>query len=357
MGWFWGGTTGGELGWYWPGSEGGPLGGRKSVGLGYHPDLPDLRDYRLDVDKADRLPESVIEVLSEIKIQNAERYWRQKKRPSKAELKRAAEQYPSYLLKEIDALPAQYDLRCTGHFTPVEDQGELGSCTSQAVIGMVEYLMRAGGAVQPDMSRMFLYKTTRRLLGWSGDTGAYLRTTIKAMALFGVPPEHEWPYHLDLLDKEPDAYHYSFAQNFKALAYARLDGYGDEAGGSTTLDTIKRTLADGFPVAFGFPVYSSISSVSPPDYIIPYPKPELGDKLLGGHAVLAVGYDDNRVTSCDTPTDKAQKKGVIVIRNSWSQAWGEGGYAYLPYEYVTGELAVDFWSIFNKDWIRLGQFQ
>lgn len=204
-----------------------------------------------------------------------------------------------------------------------------------------------------DMSRMFLYKVSRRLLGWTGDTGAYLRTTIKAMALFGVPPEFEWPYTNELLDEEPDAYHYSFAQNFKAMAYARLDGYGEGTGGDATLNTMRRTLGDGFPVVFGFPVYRSVSSVQFPDYVIPYPQTQLGDSLIGGHAVLAVGFDDNKITK---KINQMEKRGALIIRNSWSQQWGEGGYAYLPYDYVRNQLAVDFWSIFNKDWINLDQF-
>lgn len=359
LGWYWGGKSKkpnapqGE--WVHPGAGGGsgmPFFAPKTVALGYHPDLPDLRDYQLDKPKKE-IPESVQEVLQKIKQQNVLLYKGPQEKLTDAQIQKKAGEFKSYLLYETDDLPARHDLRETGYFSPVEDQGEIGSCTAQAVIGLVEYLMRSGGSQPMDMSRMFLYKVSRRLLGWTGDTGAYLRTTIKAMALFGVPPEFEWPYTNELLDEEPDAYHYSFAQNFKTMAYARLDGYGEGSGGDATLNTMRRTLGDGFPVVFGFPVYRSISSVQFPDYVIPYPQTQLGDSLIGGHAVLAVGFDDNKITQ---KINQMEKRGALIIRNSWSQQWGEGGYAYLPYDYVTNQLAVDFWSIFNRDWINLDQF-
>jgi C1A family cysteine protease len=359
LGWYWGGKSekpnAPQGDWVPPGAGGGsgmPFFAPKTVALGYHPDLPDLRDYQLDKPKKE-IPESVQEVLEEIKKQNVLLYKDHREKLTGPQIQKKAVEFKSYLLHEIDELPARHDLRETGYFSPVEDQEDIGSCTAQAVIGLVEYLMRAGGLHPMDMSRMFLYKVTRRLLGWTGDTGAYLRTTIKAMALFGVPPEYEWPYKNELLDEEPDSYNYSFAQNFKALTYARLDGYGEGSGGGNTLNTIRRTLADGFPVVFGFPVHRSISSVRFPEFVIHYPQTEIGDSLIGGHAVLAVGFDDKKIT---LKSPLIEKRGALIIRNSWGQQWGESGYAYLPYEYVTNQLAVDFWSIFNKDWINLQQF-
>jgi C1A family cysteine protease len=318
------------LGWPWSG--GGPL--RLNVGLGYHPDLPDYRDYCLD-DPAN-IKEDIHSALENIRVGNIK-----KKKPTKLDLGK----YKSYLLAENNQFPDWHDLRWTGSFSPVEDQGQIGSCTAQAVIGLVEYLMREGGYFGLDMSRMFLYKATRNLLGWTGDTGAYIRSTIKAMALFGVPPEHEWPYEKGLLDEEPAAYHYSFAQSYKALSYARLDGYGD----GDLLDTVKRSLLDGFPVAFGFPVYDSIDQIGMNGYVIP--TPTANDRLIGGHAVLAVGYDDDVI---DLTTNRP---GALIFRNSWGEAWGEQGYAYLPYAYLDWGLAVDFWTIFNTDWVNLSRFE
>ena len=325
----------------------------RQVGLGYQPDLPDLRDYQLDsksrAEQAE-LKQAIAEMIEAIQQANvrttADKEKGKDDKKSKPSARQGQQLAPSYLLHQIDKLPSRYDLRATGHLSPVEDQGPIGSCTAQAVVGLIEYLMRAGGGDGHDMSRLFVYKLSRRLLGWEGDTGAYLRTAIKSVAMFGLPPESEWPYDVTRYDDEPLAYHFAYAQNFKATTYARLDGFGD---GKATLDTVKRCLQDGFPVVFGFPVYSSIDTVGLRGrYVIP--NPTRLDALRGGHAVLAVGYDDDMETSL--PGSTKRTRGALLIRNSWGVDWGVAGYAYLPYEYVYGLLAVDFWTVFNKDWIK-----
>ncbi len=175
-----------------------------------------------------------------------------------------------------------------GRLPEVEDQGTMQSCTAHAVIGMAEYIILRHLGVATNLSRLFLYKCTRRILGWEGDTGAFIRTTIKALKVFGSLPESEWRYTADRLDVEPDAYVYAYAQNFRALKYARLDGYGVDGAG--VLSAIKTTLMAGHPVAFGFPVYSSMAEMGT-DYVIPLPR--RSDKLEGGHAVMAVGFNDD----------------------------------------------------------------
>src|SRR5574341_1072153 len=95
-------------------------------------------------------------------------------------------------------------------FSPIEDQGNLGSCTANAGAGLIEYFQRRAFGVYINASRLFLYKATRNLLHWTGDTGAYLRTTMKSMVLFGVPPEEYWPYNIASFDIEPSAFLYSF---------------------------------------------------------------------------------------------------------------------------------------------------
>ena len=309
-----------------------PLGLRKTVALGYHPDLPDCRDH--SVFSPEFKNTSAGKVLTA--MANKDKSSR-------------------YLLStKKEALPERLHLGDTGLMPPIEDQRQIGSCTANAMIGLMEYLIRAAGGRPLDLSRLFLYKMTRRLLGWTGDTGAYIRTTIKAMRLFGVPPESDWPYELERLDREPDSYHYAYAQNFRALTYARLDGYGDIPAGFTsrgeaTLDALKRTLADGHPVAFGFPVYSSISDMGA-DFVIPLPKSKQSDTVIGGHAVLAVGYDDAvKVVGQNDP-------GAVIVRNSWGIEWGDQGYGYLPYWYVTQELAVDWWTIFHADFVEVSEF-
>jgi C1A family cysteine protease len=299
------GAVAGFSGWS---SGGGPL-GRKEVGLGYLPDLPDVRD------------KGASHLSDHIGTQAGA---------------------SSFLLGTKTGLPERINLGDQGMMPAVEDQGKLNSCTANAVISLVEYLIKESGTDELDMSRLFLYWTTRRLLGWTGDAGAYIRTTIKAMALFGVPPESDWPYLAELLDRDPDAYLYAYAQNFKSLKYARLDESGMR--GDDTLAAVKMTIADGFPIVFGFPVYRSIESMGA-DHIIPLPGASQ-DRLVGGHAVLAVGYDDG----IQCPNQDGT--GALIIRNSWGPAWGDMGYGYLPYDYVRKEMALDFWTIFHQDWIN-----
>lgn len=331
----------------------GPFGSySRQVGLGYHPDLPDMRDYCVGPNgkavqpSLNKVVEGIVRGIQKANSQLSDKAGGKKGKGNSSAV------LPSLLLGESPN-PTRYDLRATGHLSPVEDQGPLGSCTAQATVGLIEYMMRAGGGDGRDMSRLFLYKLSRRLLNWEGDTGAYLRTAIKAVTLFGLPPESDWPYVVERYNDEPQAYHFAYAQNFKATTYARLDGYGD---GDATLDSVKRCLADGFPVVFGFPVYSSIDEVGTGgNYVIPLPGSQ--DSLLGGHAVMAVGFNDDLPVGTPLGTTASRKsKGALLIRNSWGQEWGVDGYAYLPYEYVLQLWAVDFWTVFNEDWLKLETF-
>lgn len=248
------------------------------------------------------------------------------------------------------AHPESIDLRewCS----PVEDQGRLGSCTAHAGVGIIEYYERKSFGRHIDASRLFLYKVTRNLMKMRGDTGAYLRTTIGAMVLFGVPPEEFWPYtdSLQDFDREPPAFCYSFAQNYKTIKYYRHDPPSADA--ATILERIKTYLAAGHPAMFGFTVYSSIEQASQNGQI-PFPSPR--DRIEGGHAVMAIGYDDK--IKIKNRYDTSSTTGALLIRNSWGKGWGEDGYGWLPYEYVHRGLAEDFWSVLKKEWIDTGQFR
>ena len=112
------------------------------------------------------------------------------------------------------SLPTKKDLRkwCS----PIEDQESIGSCTANAAVGLVEYFERRAYGKHIDASRLFLYKVTRKMLNFKGDTGAFLRTAMGTLTLFGVPPEEYWPYDIKNYEKEPPAFCYSFAKELSS---------------------------------------------------------------------------------------------------------------------------------------------
>lgn len=222
----------------------------------------------------------------------------------------------------VGPLPTRVDLR--PQCPPPYDQGELGSCTANALAGALEFDEIRGGSHIPWIpSRLFIYYNERALEGTVGtDSGAQIRDGIKVIVREGVCPESEWPYDISRFAEKPSARAYTEASHDRISSYFRLP--------QSTLQ-LKACLADGFPFVFGFSVFSSLESESVARTgIIPLPQP--GDSLIGGHAVACVGYDDDRH--------------LFTIRNSWGSNWGDSGYGYLPYSYLTDPgLAADFWTI------------
>lgn len=300
---------------------------RSKYGLGWLPDYPDFRDLTVEHEKVSA------------RLQNLGQ-----KDSVKAMLTKTGASGTK------SKLPTTVSL--VQWFSPVEDQGQLGSCTANAGVGMVEYFERRAFGKHVDASRLFLYKATRNLMHKKGDTGAFLRSTMGALVLFGVPPEEFWPYNIANFDKEPTAFCYAFAQNYQSLSYYRLDPPGTTP--DQLLARIKANLAAGLPSMFGFTVYSSISQADNNGGQIPFPTP--GEKIEGGHAIVVAGYDDNLKIK-NTNAGGPETTGAFLIRNSWGPNWGENGYGWLPYDYVLKGLADDWWSILKNEWIDTGNFK
>lgn len=291
---------------------------KERVGTGWLPPLPDLRDYS----------EADPEVAQMAKMLGL-----------RATRKRGL------------SLPSKVDLRewCS----PIENQGSLGSCTANSAVGVVEYLQRRAFNEHIEGSRLFVYKATRNLMQVTGDTGAWLRNTMGALVLCGIPHDKYWPY-TDAkpdFDKEPPSFVYSVAENFEALRYFCHDPLGANVAGKTVLESVKKYLAAGVPSMFGFWGFPSFGSTNVIGGI-PYPSP--GEKAEWGHAIVAVGYDNGKKIK-NTESGKTTT-GALMIRNSWGTEWGDQGYGWLPYDYVTDKLAMDFWSLLGMEWVDSKQF-
>lgn len=285
------------------------------VGTGWLPPLPDLRDYT-------REHPAIRDISEKLRISTS-----------------------------APSLPAKTDLRqwCS----PVENQSSLGSCSAHAGMGIVEYFERRSFGKHIDGSRLFLYKTTRNLMGVTGDTGAWLRNVMGALALCGIPPEKYWPYtdRKPDFDNEPPSFVYAVADNYESLKYFCHDPFGKNVPPSTVLNSVKTYLAAGIPSMFGFFGFPSFNQTNVKGGI-PYPCPD--EKAQWGHAIVAIGYDDSikiKNTKCNKETT-----GAFLIRNSWGTSWGDSGYGWLPYEYVLNRLALDFWSLLKMEWADTNVF-
>jgi len=218
-------------------------------------------------------------------------------------------------------LPTSADLR--PQCPPVYYQGNLGSCTANSIAGAIEFERLKQGLEDFVPSRLFIYYNERVMEGTvATDSGAQIRDGIKSMADQGACPESDWPYDISQFAVKPPDNCYQDALKDKVVQYSRL---------TQNLNQMKGCLASGYPFVFGFTVYQSFESPEVAKTgIAPMPQP--GEDVLGGHAVMAVGYDDGPQT--------------FIVRNSWGTGWGMQGYFTLPYAYLLERsLSSDLWTI------------
>jgi C1A family cysteine protease len=207
---------------------------------------------------------------------------------------------------------------------PVYDQEDLGSCVDNGVCGAYHFdEMKQNNDDQFMPSRLFVYYNVRKdTTNIEEDTGSSVRAGVKSICNIGVCHEDIWPYDTDSFTDEPTEDCYEDAKNHMGLEYKRV---------KRSEKDLKQCLSDGFPVIFGFTVYSSFESPEVAETgIVPMPGPK--EQVLGGHCVVLVGYSD----------DTKQ----WIVRNSWGTEWGDEGYCYFPYEYLTDSgLSSDYWMI------------
>ncbi len=278
--------------------------------------------------------------------------------PEHEEIKKILTEKGTRVGKKLSAgdLPKTMDNR--KYCSPIEDQGHLGSCTANAGVGMYEYMEKKANGKYIDGSRLFLYKATRLLMGdeGKGDSGAYIRTTLGAIRLFGIPNEEYWPYTDEetKFDIMPDAWLWAFGQTFQSIKHFRLDYSSD---GNENILRMKEYVTNGYALDFGFWVFPSYRDTRTNGGIFPYPA--VTESVEGGHSVLIVGYDDGKVSK--NPRDGNTKTGCFLIRNSWGESWGDHGYGWMPYAYflpgVNGDVnADDVWTITEEEWVNTGEF-
>jgi C1A family cysteine protease len=226
-----------------------------------------------------------------------------------------------YLALPSIALPQSVDLR--GKCPPVYDQGALGSCTANAIAGVIEFDQIKEKIREFTPSRLFIYYCERWIEGTiREDAGAELRDGLKAVAQWGYPPESDWRYAINMFTARPSAKVFKEAAHYRISNYTRVPQVRQQ---------MQQVLASGFPFVAGFTCYESLEADQTAQTGL-IPMPAHGESMIGGHAIAVVGYDN--------------AKQLYTIRNSWGEGWGDKGYGYLPYAYLENpNLADDFWAI------------
>lgn len=226
------------------------------------------------------------------------------------------EQHETFL-----ALPETVDLRplCPD----VYDQGELGSCTAQAVGFLCHFNWMKQKKPFPFVpSRLFIYYNEREMEGTiEYDAGAMIRSGIKSINRQGYCPEKMWPYVVRNYTKKPSRDSYTDAKGKIVKNYGVV---------KQTVDEMKAVLAAGYPIVIGFNVYESFMENQVTETGL-YEMPDYSkESIVGGHAVAIVGY----------------RPDGWIVRNSWGKSWGMNGYCIMPFEFLADhEQAMDLWCV------------
>lgn len=224
----------------------------------------------------------------------------------------------------FEHLPVKIDLK-PDMPSPL-DQLNLGSCALNATSNCIRYLLKKQHMQEWQPSRLYLYWNTRVNIEKSkadDDTGVCIRDVCKSLTKYHSCNETIWPYVVEKFSEVPSEESYKEANLHKKIKYAYVP---------LNLNSIKHTLYKETPIIIGLQLYESFhNNNTAKTGIVPMPKIET-EKLLGGHALLLIGY-------CDETK-------LFKIQNSWGSSWGDGGYCYVPYEYLlNSNLASDFWTI------------
>jgi len=224
------------------------------------------------------------------------------------------------LVASKTGLPDKVDLRSLDHDLRIFDQGDLGSCTANASAAAFHFCQEKEDIHKFPPSRLFIYYNSRYIEDNLDGEGCTLTDTVKSLCKWGVCPESMWPYVDDKEDDKPNEKCYTQAAKATSARAVGLD-----------INDLKCCLSRGLPFVFGFFVYGSFWNI---DSSGKMPMPSDDESIEGGHAVCAVGYDDSQE--------------VLIVRNSWGNDWGDNGYFYMPYQFVTAQSPMgvfDAWCI------------
>lgn len=222
---------------------------------------------------------------------------------------------------------------------PVYIQGELGSCTANSLSAAFEFEQIKQNLNDFMPSRLFIYYNERKAENTLPvDNGASLSTGINTLINNGVCTEITWPYNINAFTTQPSNFAYTEARNHQVQAARRVN---------TDVNSVKTVLQQGYPVCFGFTVYSSFETIKN-DGIMSMPNVS-SEKILGGHAVVVCGYDDNKIAN--------GLKGYLLVRNSWGPTWGKDGYFWMPYNFFNDNNCADCWVISKNEATLVATFR